>query len=125
MTDIEDRLDALIQWGADPNAAIRRMIGDEDLFLKLLYGFMNSRDWDILVELVEQGRFDEAFVISHKMKGSAADLSLGPLLNSLCIVTDDLRGKIRDSIYDDLRILYLQRDSLRRVVLTGSGHDLE
>ena len=125
MTDIEDRLDALIQWGADPNAAIRRMIGDEDLFLKLLYGFMNSRDWDILVELVEQGRFDEAFVISHKMKGSAADLSLGPLLNSLCIVTDDLRGEIRDSIYDDLRILYLQRDSLRRVVLTGSGHDLE
>ena len=125
MTDIEDRLDALIQWGADPNAAIRRMIGDEDLFLKLLYGFMNSRDWDILVELVEQGRFDEAFVISHKMKGSAADLSLGPLLNSLCIVTVDLRGKIRDSIYDDLRILYLQRDSLRRVVLTGSGHDLE
>ncbi|MBQ7614243.1 MAG: hypothetical protein IJU77_04305 [Butyrivibrio sp.] len=125
MTDIEDRLDALIQWGADPNAAIRRMIGDEDLFLKLLYGFMNSRDWDILVELVEQGRFDEAFVISHRMKGSAADLSLGPLLNSLCIVTDDLRGKIRDSIYDDLRILYLQRDSLRRVVLTGSGHDLE
>ncbi len=125
MTDIEDRLDALIQWGADPNAAIRRMIGDEDLFLKLLYGFMNSRDWDILVELVEQGRFDEAFVISHRMKGSAADLSLGPLLNSLCIVTDDLRGEIRDSIYDDLRILYLQRDSLRRVVLTGSGHDLE
>ena len=125
MTDIEDRLDALIQWGADPNAAIRRMIGDEDLFLKLLYGFMNSRDWDILVELVEQGRFDGAFVISHRMKGSAADLSLGPLLNSLCIVTDDLRGEIRDSIYDDLRILYLQRDSLRRVVLTGSGHDLE
>ena len=125
MTDIEDRLDALIQWGADPNAAIRRMIGDEDLFLKLLYGFINSRDWDILVELVEQGRFDEAFVISHRMKGSAADLSLGPLLNSLCIVTDDLRGEIRDSIYDDLRILYLQRDSLRRVVLTGSGHDLE
>jgi hypothetical protein len=125
MTDIEDRLDDLIQWGADPNAAIRRMIGDEDLFLKLLYGFMNSRDWDILVELVEQGRFDEAFVISHRMKGSAADLSLGPLLNSLCIVTDDLRGEIRDSIYDDLRILYLQRDSLRRVVLTGSGHDLE
>ena len=125
MTDIEDRLEALIRWGADPNAAIRRMIGDEDLFLKLLYDFMNSGDWDILAELVEQGRFDEAFVVSHRMKGSAADLSLGPLLNSFCIVTDDLRGEIRDSIYDDLRILYLQRASLRRAVLTGSGHDRE
>jgi hypothetical protein len=117
MTDIEEKLDALSRWGADPNAAIRRMMGDEDLFLKLLHDFLGSRDWDRLAEFTQEGSFDEAFVIAHRMKGSSADLSLGPMFDSLCIVTDDLRGEVRDSLYDDLRVLYLQRDSLKRTVM--------
>ncbi len=115
MTDIEAKLYALSEWGADPNSAIRRMMGDEELFLELLHDFMISSDWDKLIELTDQGCFEEAFVISHRMKGSSADLSLGPLFKCLCIVTDDLRGNVVDSLYDDLRILYLHYNSLKKI----------
>ncbi len=125
MTDIEEKLDALSRWGADPNSAIKRMMGDEELFLKLLYNFLSSRDWDRLAELEEQGNFDEAFVISHRMKGSAADLSLGPLFSSLCIVTDDLRENVKESLHDDIRVLYLQRNSLRKAVLSDKSQGIQ
>ena len=115
MKDIEERLHDLSGWGADPNSAIKRMMGDEDLFLKLLSDFLSSRDWDKLIELINQGSFEEAFIISHRMKGSSADLSLGPIFKSLCNVTDDLRGEVRESLGDDLRVLYLQRDSLTNI----------
>ncbi len=116
MKDIEERLHVLSGWGADPNSAIKRMMGDEDLFLKLLSDFLSSRDWDKLIELINQGSFEEAFIISHRMKGSSADLSLGPIFKSLCNVTDDLRGEVRESLGADLRVLYLQRDSLTNIL---------
>ena len=112
MNDIEAKISALLRWGADPNKAIRRILGDEDLYFNLLHGFAGSSDWDVLTDLIGQRAFKDAFVIVHRMKGSAADLELTPLFDSLCFVTEDLRNEVRPSIYDDLKGLLLIRNSL-------------
>lgn len=116
MLDIEAQILALQRWGADPNAAIKRMLGDEELFFSLLHGFAESDDWDTLQELIKQGRCREAFVISHRMKGSAADLELKPLFDCLCIVTDDLREDARENIQVNIKELIEIRDSLKKVL---------
>lgn len=116
MEDIEAKVAALGEWGADPNAAIRRMLGDEELFFGLLNSFIDGSDWKLLGDLLENKSLEDAFVIAHRMKGSAADLSLGPLFESLCIVTDDLRGEVSSSLSEDVKSLMMIRASLKDVM---------
>lgn len=116
MQDIETIIDGLIRWGADPNAAIKRMLGDEELFFKLMNDFIKSPDWDMLLELINNESFKDAFVIAHRMKGSSADLSLTPLYESLCYVTDDLRGEVEEILYSDVESLIAVKENLYSII---------
>ena len=113
MEDFELWVDSLIDWGADPNAAIKRLLGDEELFVSLFKALMESSDWDRLRALIDSGEYKESFVLAHRLKGSAADLSLGPLYDRLSDVTDDLRGdEISPGLARDARLLFEAKASL-------------
>lgn len=118
MNAIEAKIQRLIKWGADPNAAIKRMLGDEELFFTLLDLFTKSPDWEMLNSLLDRGRFKEAFVIAHRMKGSAVDLSLNPLYESLCIITDDLRGEVSENLSDNVKTLMMIKQSLLNALIS-------
>ena len=83
--------DALKGFGADPEAAMRRLLGDEKLFLTLLTEFGNDPDIAKLDRCLREGDRAGAFFAAHNLKGGAAVLSLGPLLVSLSLLTEDLR----------------------------------
>ena len=83
--------EALREFGADPEAAMRRLLGDEKLFLLLLREFWNDPDIGKLDRCLWEGGRSGAFHAAHNLKGGAAVLSLHPLENALSCLTDDLR----------------------------------
>ena len=83
--------EALREFGADPEAAMRRLLGDEKLFLALLREFANDSDIGKLDRCLREGDRYGAFHAAHNLKGGAAVLSLLPLEEALACLTDDLR----------------------------------
>ena len=81
--------------------------------MSLFKALMESSDWDRLRTLIDSGEHKEAFVLAHRLKGSAADLSLGPLYDRLSVVTDDLRGDdISPGLGRDAGLLFEAKASL-------------
>ncbi len=104
MTD-HKLLGALYSWGADPDKAIDRLLGDEEFYIDLVKKFAVSIDTKKIRELSETGYLDGAFMMIHRMKGSAADLSLIPLYDILDELTEELRPKKHGLSEDQLKRL--------------------
>ena len=92
MTD-QKLLGALYSWGADPDRAIDRLLGDEGFYIDLVKKFAAGIDTKKIRELSDTGYLDGAFMMIHRMKGAAADLSLTPLYEILDELTEELRPK--------------------------------
>ena len=86
-------LGALYAWGADPDTAIRRLVGDEEFYLSLVKRLSDGMDIQKIRELNDSGDLNETFMLVHRMKGSAADLSLIPLFEILDELTEELRPR--------------------------------
>ena len=90
MTD-QKLLGALHSWGADSDAAIKRLIGDEEFYIELLIRFVNGIELKEAKKFFLEGDYRDSFILIHRMKGSAADLSLNPLYEVLDPLTEELR----------------------------------
>ena len=92
MNKMTELLRKLTSWGADPQEAIdRRMLGDENLYLKLLLGLRSNGDMEAFSHLIKKQKYAEAFRMIHRIKGSAATLSLYPLQEEIQALTELLR----------------------------------
>lgn len=74
---------ALSSWGADIEGAVRRFAGNEALYEKFLYKFLQDETFDSLSNAAEQSDTDEAMRAAHTLKGITGNLGLNPLF-SLC-----------------------------------------
>ena len=90
MTD-QKLLGAIHSWGADPDEAIKRLVGDEEFYIELLGKFASGIELDTARRYFLDGDYRNAFILIHRMKGSAADLSLTPLFEPLDVLTEELR----------------------------------
>lgn len=112
------RIIALSEWGADTEAAIKRMLGDEEFYLRLVDSFLSNNDWRDMCCAIENNKYQEAFVLAHRIKGSCADLSLTPLFLVMCELTDDLRNEeIRKTLDVNYKAAKDVRDSLIEVLI--------
>lgn len=107
-----DQIITLKEWGADTDGAIKRMLDDEAFYLELIDAFMTNKDWEQLCQLISAKKYREAFVVSHRIKGSCADLSLTPLYKVMCELTDDLRGEVRPTLEENFKEASLLREAL-------------
>ena len=118
---MEDLIEELKAWGAAPEAGIRRMLGDEAFYLKLLKQFAMEKDWEELSNLLDQEKYEQALIIAHRMKGSVVDLELYPIAEALGAVVEDLRGSVSDTLPEDLRRLWKKREELEKLFVKEMG----
>ena len=128
---MEELIGELKAWGAAPKAGIRRMLGDEAFYLKLLKQFAEEKDWEELFLLVKQEAYGKAFVLAHRLKGSVVDLELHPIMEALSVVVEDLRGSaqgplkadsdptVAETLSADIERLQKKREELLQI-LSGS-----
>lgn len=89
-------------WGADIDGAVRRFAGNEALYKKFLYKFLQDKTYESLSEAVKNGDTEEAMRASHTLKGITGNLGLNPLF-SLC---SDYVNAIRSGELSKLPDLY-------------------
>ena len=88
---MEKLLVLLEQNGSNPRVGIEAMLGDEEMYLRLLKEFLRSNEIIPLEKKIEDGDYICAFRICHKMKGSSVTLALTPLSTALSQLTELLR----------------------------------
>ena len=107
-------------WGADPDAALHRMLGDEDFYLKLLREFACEQEVSDFELAVEARNYKEAFRLAHSMKGTAANLSLTPLYDALSVLVEDLRGGPVVDLLPDLQNYWKEKEAFQTFLENAS-----
>lgn len=77
--------------GGDYQDVFSRLMKDERI-LKYLTKFLDDREIDRLSPALAEGAWEEAFRITHNLKGVSLNLGLTPLAVSASALCEELRG---------------------------------
>ena len=95
----------LIKYGADVASGLTRCMQNEELYFRLIGMMANDTAVAALGEALKDGDLDRAFDLAHRLKGTAANLSLTPVFAPASELTELLRNKTPgdyDKIYENI-----------------------
>lgn len=99
---MNDFLNSLKNYGVDVETALYRCVGDEELYAECVKLFVVDHHFAGLDAELKKRNYRAAFEHAHALKGVAANLSLIPMLNSLCSIVEPLRAENRVTDYQRL-----------------------
>ena len=91
-------IDALKNFGADTETGLARCMGNEALYLRLAASVVNEKGFERLKEAIDKEDYNAAFDAAHALKGAVGNLSITPLYDRICEITELLREK-KDADY--------------------------
>lgn len=91
----------LREFGADVDEALVRCMNKEDFYLLLVGKALDDMKLSQLEEQINEKDYDAAFETAHKLKGMFTNLSLTPISDPVCRITELLRAKT-DTDYSSL-----------------------
>ncbi len=86
-------IDKLTEYGVNAKEGLDRCMNNEELYFRLLNKALNDDSILRLKEKLEEKDFDEAFKISHSLKGVLGNLSITPMYGIVYEMTEELRTK--------------------------------
>lgn len=87
--------------GADTDDGIRRCLGKEDFYLRMVSMALSNDSFEKLRSAVESGDLKEGFERAHALKGALSNVSLTSLLEPVVEITEELRAH-NEIDYSDL-----------------------
>ena len=94
-------IEKLDKYGADTKEGLGRCMGMESLYLRLVTNVVDQAEFDKLDKLAREGDLQGAFEAAHALKGVTGNLSLTPLYDKICEITELLRAHT-DTDYETL-----------------------
>lgn len=85
-------LDSLKAAGADTEDGLKRCLGKEDFYLKMIALALKNENFELLEGALKAGNFAGAFELCHALKGVIANVSLTPLYDLISDLTEKLRA---------------------------------
>ena len=98
-------IEKLKEYGADVETGLSRCANNEALYLRLVNMCIQELKENGLEAALNAGELDRAFEIAHKLKGGVTNLSLTPIANPVCELTELLRHKTPgdyNSLYQEI-----------------------
>ena len=86
-------VEKLKEYGANTEEGLSRCLNNEAFYLRMVKMGLNDKHFDQLQEAVASGNAKEAFEAAHALKGVMGNLSLTPVYDPVCALTEALRGK--------------------------------
>ena len=86
-------LDALKAFGANTAEGMARCLNNETFYLRMIAMTLADKNFDALKAAMEAGDTGGAFAAAHALKGSTGNVSLTPIYEPVCALTELLRGK--------------------------------
>lgn len=85
--------DKLAQIGVEYDETLKRFMGKEDFYLRMLKKFLDDKNYGELKQAVADKNWPEAFKYAHTVKGLCGNLSLGDMLKYVVPLTEELRSE--------------------------------
>lgn len=108
---MREKLEAV---GVEYDEVLKRFMGKEDFYLRMLKKFLDDKNYEGLKQAVEQKNWTEAFTHAHTVKGLCGNLGLGGILQYVVPLTEE----VRQEPYDEERIVGYMEDVSKAYVET-------
>ena len=82
--------------GVNYDEVLKRFMGKEDFYLRMLKKFLDDKNYDGLRQAVEEKRWTDAFTYAHTVKGLCGNLGLDGILEYAVPLTDEVRSEPYD-----------------------------
>ena len=86
-------IDDLKRFGANTEEGIKRCMGNEAFYIRLVKMMPKDQNFGILYDSIERGDLDSAFEAAHALKGSLGNLSITTLYEPVQQITELLRSR--------------------------------
>ena len=86
-------IEKLNNFGADTAEGLQRCYGNEGLYFKLINMVLTEGNFDKLKDAAEANDLKAGFEAAHALKGVLGNLSLTPLFEKVCEITELMRAK--------------------------------
>ena len=87
---MKEKLEAV---GVEYDEVLKRFMGKEDFYLRMLKKFLDDKNYVELKQAVEQKNWAEAFTHAHTVKGLCGNLGLGGMLEYVGPLTEEVRSE--------------------------------
>ncbi|OON85172.1 hypothetical protein BXO88_13505 [Oribacterium sp. C9] len=94
-------IEKLKEYGADTDEGLKRCMGNEGLYLRLAAMAAQQPEFGQLENYIKDHDMKSAFQAAHSLKGVIGNLSITPLYEKVCEITELLRYE-SPADYDDL-----------------------
>lgn len=101
-----DVINRLFMWGCDTDAALERVLGDENLYLKFILQYCGNEDIDKLDEFILNKDAEGGFTLAHTLKGVYGNLGLTPVYDIICEIVEMLRNGMKEGVEDKMLELH-------------------
>lgn len=85
-------LDSLKAAGADTEDGLKRCLGKEDFYLKMINLALKNENFELLGGALKTEDYVKSFELCHALKGVIANVSLTPLYDLISDLTEKLRA---------------------------------
>lgn len=82
--------------GVKYDEVIKRFMGKEDFYLRMLKKFLDDKNYGELRNAVDEKRWKDAFTYAHTVKGLCGNLGLDGILEYAVPLTDEVRSEPYD-----------------------------
>ena len=86
-------LEALKAYGANTEEGLARCMNNEPFYLRMVGMVLADANFERLKQAVEAGDAAAAFEAAHALKGMVGNVSLTPIYEPVCRITELLRGR--------------------------------
>jgi DNA polymerase III alpha subunit len=86
-------LEALNEFGANTAEGLARCMNNESFYLKMVEMALANKNFEALKDAADRGDARGAFEAVHALKGAVGNVSLTPLYEPACALTEVLRGR--------------------------------
>ena len=87
---MREKLEAV---GVEYDEVLKRFMGKEDFYLRMLKKFLDDKNYEGLKQSVEDKNWQEAFTHAHTVKGLCGNLGLGGILEYVGPLTEEVRSE--------------------------------
>ncbi len=91
----------LREYGANVDEGISRCLDDEEFYIELVKSVIPDKRFDELKAAIAEKNYDKAFEVAHALKGMYGNISITPIYEPVCEITELLRDR-KDADYSAL-----------------------
>lgn len=82
--------------GVEYDEVLKRFMGKEDFYLRMLKKFLDDKNYGGLKQAVEDKNWKDAFTYAHTVKGLCGNLGLNSIMDYVSPLTEELRSEPYD-----------------------------